>query len=43
MCESIGLSVVRLKRIRIDFLDLGDLPVGKYRFLSEPEVQRLKQ
>ncbi len=43
MCESVGLSVVRLKRIRIDFLDLGDLAIGKYRFLSEPEIQRLKQ
>ena len=42
MCEAIGLSVVRLKRIRVGFLDLGDLPVGKYRFLTGPEIERLK-
>ena len=42
MCENIGLSVVRLKRIRIGFLDLGDIAIGKYRFLSAQEIKRLK-
>jgi 23S rRNA pseudouridine2605 synthase len=43
MCEAIGHPVSRLKRIRIAFLDLDDLPVGKFRHLSSEEVDRLKR
>jgi 23S rRNA pseudouridine2605 synthase len=43
MCEAVGHPVARLKRIRLDFLELGDLPVGEYRQLSLAEVQRLKK
>ncbi len=43
MCEAVGLPVSRLKRIRVASLDVGDLPVGKYRFLSPGEVARLKR
>lgn len=43
MCEAVGHPVSRLKRIRVAFLDLGDLPAGKYRFLSAEEVERLKR
>jgi 23S rRNA pseudouridine2605 synthase len=42
MCESIGLSVARLKRIRLGFLDLGDLATGRYRLLTQAEIERLK-
>lgn len=42
MCEAIGHPVARLKRIRLDFLQLGDLPAGEYRQLTPGEVQRLK-
>lgn len=42
MCEAVGLSVSRLKRIRLGFLQLGDLPTGQTRTLSAEEVARLK-
>jgi len=43
MCEAVGCPVSRLKRIRMAFLDLSDIPTGKYRLLSAPEVARLKK
>jgi 23S rRNA pseudouridine2605 synthase len=43
MCEAVGHSVSRLKRIRLAFLELGALPAGKYRLLSVEEVARLKR
>jgi len=42
MCEAAGYPVSRLKRIRLAFLGLGELPTGKYRFLTGEEVRRLK-
>jgi 23S rRNA pseudouridine2604 synthase len=38
MCELVGLQVVALKRIRIGDVMLGDLPIGKWRYLSERET-----
>lgn len=43
MCEAVGHPVSRLKRIRIGFLELGDLPQGKFRKLTPAEVSRLKK
>ncbi len=43
MCEYFGFSVVKLKRIRVINIDLGDLPVGKYRELTENELAELKK
>ncbi|HJW25264.1 MAG TPA: pseudouridine synthase [Rhodocyclaceae bacterium] len=37
MCELVGLKVTGLKRVRVGKLRLGDLPVGKWRFLREGE------
>ncbi len=37
MCELVGLHVVGLKRIRIGTIMLGDLPTGKWRYLSAEE------
>jgi len=37
MCELTGLKVIGLKRIRIGKIMLGDLPVGKWRYLQEGE------
>jgi len=37
MCELVGLHVVGLKRIRIGTIMLGDLPTGKWRYLSSEE------
>lgn len=42
MCEAIGYPVSRLKRIRFAFLGLNDLPLGRFRHLTGPEVERLK-
>ncbi len=41
MCEAIGLPVVRLKRIRIAFLQLAEMRTGEYRILSAAECRRL--
>ncbi len=38
MLEALGCKVVRLRRVRIAGLRLGDLPLGKWRRLSEQEV-----
>jgi len=41
MCEALGLEVARLKRTAIGPVELGTLPVGKYRELTEKEVADL--
>ena len=41
MCESAGLKVLRLQRIAIGDLGLGDLPLGKWRELTPEEVNYL--
>ncbi len=43
MCEAAGLYVTRLKRIREGSLALGDLPTGKWRYLTEDEIRELKR
>ena len=42
MCAQIGLHVVRLQRIQEDSLLLGDLPAGKWRYLTDKELQGLR-
>ena len=42
MCELAGLRVISLKRISIESIDLGDLPSGKWRHLTETEICMLK-
>ncbi len=37
MCEQVGLMVVGLKRIRMGCVVLGNLPVGKWRYLGANE------
>lgn len=39
--EAQGLTVWRLQRIRIGPIKLGELPVGKWRTLTEPEIKSL--
>lgn len=41
MCEAVGLTVIRLKRVEIAGVKLGMLPQGKWRELNEREMQRL--
>lgn len=43
MCSAVGLNVTRLKRIREGVLQLGELPLGKWRMLTEEELKQLKQ
>jgi len=41
MCEKIGHPVITLKRISIGNIEIEDLPVGKWRYLTEKEVEQL--
>lgn len=41
MCEQAGLTVKRLSRVSIGKLRLGGLPVGKWRYLTDEEVEYL--
>jgi 23S rRNA pseudouridine2605 synthase len=43
MGAAIGHPVLRLIRVRIGLIELGALPVGKWRALSEREVRALKE
>lgn len=43
MCESLDLRILRLKRIRMGGLTLGDLAPGAYRELTDREVRALRQ
>ncbi len=42
MCEAVKHPVATLKRVATGDVELGDLAKGKYRFLTEEEVLRLK-
>lgn len=41
MCESLGLTVIRLKRTECAGIKLGMLPQGRWRELTEKEVRKL--
>ena len=42
MCEYFDYRVTSLKRIRIMNIELGSLPVGKWRELTPSEIKTLK-
>ena len=42
MCEAAGMHCTRLRRIKEGALSLGDLPLGKWRYLTAQEVEALK-
>ena len=42
MCEDAGMKVTRLRRVSEGKLKLGDLPLGKWRYLTEDEIAGLK-
>ena len=42
MCALAGMEVLRLKRVREGALELGDLPCGKWRHLTDEEVAALR-
>ena len=41
MCQAAGMEVTRLRRIREGSLELGQLPVGKWRYLTAQETEAL--
>jgi 23S rRNA pseudouridine2604 synthase len=43
MCETFGYKVKTLKRIRIMHILLGNLAVGKWRYLTPAEMDRLER
>jgi pseudouridine synthase len=43
MCAAIGHKIERLKRIQIGPIHLGDLRPGHYRYLTQEEIEALKQ
>ncbi len=43
MCEAAGMYVTRLRRIREGSLCLNDLPKGKWRHLTQAEIEHLKR
>jgi pseudouridine synthase len=43
MCQKVGFPVKNLRRVRIKDLLLGDLPLGRWRYLTEAEVTSLKR
>ncbi len=42
MIEAVGHQVVRLKRVRFGPVELGDLPSGMWRKLTEAEIAKLR-
>ncbi len=42
MCQAAGMRVTRLRRIGEGSLLLGDVPTGKWRYLTEQEIRKLK-
>jgi 23S rRNA pseudouridine2604 synthase len=43
MCEAFGYQVLKLKRIRIMNIHLGDLPTGAWRYITPGELKHLNQ
>ncbi|MGY0374193.1 23S rRNA pseudouridine(2604) synthase RluF [Clostridium sp. JNZ J1-5] len=43
MCEFLGYNVTKLKRIRIMNVTLGNLPIGKWRYLTSKEMEDINK
>ena len=43
MCYKLGYQVQKLLRVRIITLELGNLPLGEWRYLNQSEINDLKQ
>ena len=41
MFEAVGFEVLKLKREKIAFFDLKNLPSGKYRPLTKKEISKV--
>ena len=42
MCSAIGKNVIALHRSKIENIDLKDLKIGQWRYLTSNEVLKLK-
>lgn len=42
MCEAKGLNILRLTRVAIGKIELGELAIGKWRYLTKSQVDYLK-
>lgn len=42
MFKKVGFDVISLKRQQIGFIKLGKLPLGRWRFLTNGEIKRMK-
>ena len=42
MCDTASLNITRLSRISMGSLSLGELPLGKWRYLTEEETNYIK-
>lgn len=43
MLEALGHQVIRLMRIRVDGIEMGDVRPGAFRQMTQPELERLKK
>lgn len=43
MCDAVGHSVIALKRVAFDGIEIGNLDIGRWRHLTKTEVMRLKK
>jgi len=43
MCDYLEYNVVKLKRIRIMNVKLGELPIGKWRYLTKEEIKEINK
>lgn len=43
MCEFLGYRVVKLKRVRIMNISLGNLPLGKWRYFTKEEINTINK
>ena len=43
MCETLGYEVQKLKRIRIMNIDLKDIEEGKWRYLTDNEINKINE
>lgn len=41
MCEAVGKKVLALHRAKIGFLDVKDLKVGQWRYLTKKEIEKI--
>lgn len=43
MCETLGYSVLALHRSKIGEITVKDLKIGEWRYLSNKEIENIKQ